>query len=60
MREPGWFFADECKIDDLRRVVAVETQLADYPHAAAIEHNVVIFDTPRVRQSMLNPDNVVR
>ncbi|NBN96088.1 MAG: phytanoyl-CoA dioxygenase family protein [Actinobacteria bacterium] len=55
MREPGWFFADDCKIDDLRRVIDVETQISDYPHASAIENNVVIFDAPRVRKALSTP-----
>ena len=55
MREPGWFFADDCKIDDLRRVVDVETRISDYPHASAIENNVVIFDAPRVRKALSTP-----
>ena len=55
MREPGWFFADECKVDDLRRAVEIETRLADYPHASSVEHNVVIYDSRRVRSAISTP-----
>ena len=55
MREPGWFFADECKVDDLRRAVETETRLADYPHASSVEHNVVIYDSRRVRSAISTP-----
>jgi len=55
MREPGWFFADECKVDDLRQLVEVETRLADYPHASSVEKNVVMYDAQRVRASLATP-----
>lgn len=55
MREPGWFFADECKVDDLRQLVEVETRLADYPHASSVEKNVVMYDARRVRASLATP-----
>lgn len=56
MREPGWFFADDCKVDDLRRVVAVSTDLSEYQHASSIEHNVVVYDAKSVRSALSTPD----
>lgn len=56
MREPGWFFADDCKVDDLRRVVAVRTDLSEYQHASSIEHNVVVYDAKTVRSALSTPD----
>ena len=54
MREPGWFFADDCKVEDLRRIIEITTDLADYPHASAVEHNVVVYDAPRLRRVLSN------
>ncbi|NCZ87455.1 MAG: phytanoyl-CoA dioxygenase [Actinobacteria bacterium] len=56
MREPGWFFADECKVDDLRRIVEVRTELSEYQHASSIEHNVVVYDAKTVRSAVVTPD----
>jgi ectoine hydroxylase-related dioxygenase (phytanoyl-CoA dioxygenase family) len=56
MREPGWFFADDCKVDDLRRVVAVSTDLSEYQHASSIEHNVVVYDAKTVRSALSTSD----
>jgi ectoine hydroxylase-related dioxygenase (phytanoyl-CoA dioxygenase family) len=57
MRQRGWFFADECSVDDLRRHVQVETRLADFPHASRIESNVVIYEGARLRAAIANPDS---
>lgn len=56
MRQRGWLFASDCKVDDLRHIVAKETHLGDYPHASAVEKNVVIYDSARVRASLTSPD----
>lgn len=56
MREPGWFFADDCKVDDLRRIVEVRTELSEYQHASSIEHNVVVYDAKTVRSALSTSD----
>jgi ectoine hydroxylase-related dioxygenase (phytanoyl-CoA dioxygenase family) len=40
-----WFSAD-CRLDDFRAAVEQTTTLSDYPHAVAVEQNVLIYDNP--------------
>ncbi len=39
----------DCRLADLVDIVAEETDLADYPHASAVEQNVLIYDSERLR-----------
>jgi ectoine hydroxylase-related dioxygenase (phytanoyl-CoA dioxygenase family) len=39
----GWLSAADCSIDDFAAVVSQETHLADYPHADAVEQNVLTY-----------------
>src|SRR4051794_20168364 len=41
-----WFTPGDCRLDDFRAVVEQTTEAADYPHAAAVEDNVLIYDDP--------------
>jgi ectoine hydroxylase-related dioxygenase (phytanoyl-CoA dioxygenase family) len=40
---PGWLSADDCNLDEFRVVVEQTTNLADYPYADAVEHNVLVY-----------------
>src|SRR6266566_6438428 len=40
---------DECRLADLVDIVATRTDLADYPHASAVEQNVLIYESERLR-----------
>src|SRR4051794_8068222 len=40
---PGWFTADDCRLEDFRAVVEVTTDLADYPHADEVRENVLVY-----------------
>lgn len=40
----GWFSETSCRIDDLAAVVEQSTELADYPHAAEVRQNVLVYD----------------
>jgi hypothetical protein len=40
---PGWFTADDCRIDDFRAVVETTTALADYPYADEVRQNVLVY-----------------
>ena len=40
---------DDCRLADLADIVAVETDLADYRHASAVEQNVLIYDSEQLR-----------
>jgi ectoine hydroxylase-related dioxygenase (phytanoyl-CoA dioxygenase family) len=41
-----WFSPGDCRLDDFRAVVEQTTEAADYPHAAAVKDNVLIYDDP--------------
>ena len=40
---------DDCRLADLADIVAVETDLADYRHASAVQQNVLIYDSEQLR-----------
>ena len=40
---------DDCRLADLVDIVAAQTDLADYPHASAVEQNVLVYDSERLR-----------
>lgn len=42
-RTTGWLSAADCSIDDFAALVERTTHLADYPHADAVERNVLIY-----------------
>jgi ectoine hydroxylase-related dioxygenase (phytanoyl-CoA dioxygenase family) len=41
--EPGWFTPEDCSLADFRSVVESTTELADYPHAEAVEQGVLVY-----------------
>lgn len=41
-----WLTAADCRLPDFRAVVEQTTDRASYPHAAAVEQNVLIYDDP--------------
>lgn len=55
MREPGWYFAGDCDVDELRQIVAATTRLSDYRHASEVVNNVVVYDASRIRDSITTP-----
>jgi ectoine hydroxylase-related dioxygenase (phytanoyl-CoA dioxygenase family) len=40
----SWFTAADCRLADFRALVEQKTELAEYPHAADVEGNVLIYD----------------
>jgi ectoine hydroxylase-related dioxygenase (phytanoyl-CoA dioxygenase family) len=44
----GWLTERDCHLDDLDAIVRQTTDLRDYPHAAAVEQNVVVYDGDRL------------
>lgn len=42
-RFPGWFIADDCRLEDFRAVVETTTDLAEYPYADEVRENVLIY-----------------
>lgn len=45
----AWLAAGDCDLAAFRAEVERVTDLAEYPYAAAVEHNVLIYDAPRLR-----------
>jgi len=41
-----WLTPGDCRIEDFRAVVEQTTRLSDYPHASAVEQNVLIYAEP--------------
>jgi ectoine hydroxylase-related dioxygenase (phytanoyl-CoA dioxygenase family) len=50
----GWFTADDCRLEDFRAVVETVTDLSDYPHAAEVRENVLVYG-PRLREHAGTP-----
>jgi ectoine hydroxylase-related dioxygenase (phytanoyl-CoA dioxygenase family) len=52
-----WLTEDSCDIDDFRAQAERTTSLADYPNAASVEKNVLIYDSRKVRASIAELDS---
>lgn len=53
---PGWLREADCRLADFAAIVEQTTDLGDYPHASAINHNVVTYDCDRLRSEVTDPD----
>jgi ectoine hydroxylase-related dioxygenase (phytanoyl-CoA dioxygenase family) len=49
---PGYLAADDCRLADLIDLVSEKTEQAGYPNASAIEQNVVVYDSARLRAEL--------
>jgi ectoine hydroxylase-related dioxygenase (phytanoyl-CoA dioxygenase family) len=47
----AWLSEQDCDLDAFRTLVEQATDLADYPHASAVERDVLIYDSERLRAS---------
>ncbi|MCX4766499.1 phytanoyl-CoA dioxygenase family protein [Streptomyces sp. NBC_01275] len=45
----AWLSEQDCDLDAFRPLVERTTHLADYPHAASVEGNVLVYDSERLR-----------
>jgi ectoine hydroxylase-related dioxygenase (phytanoyl-CoA dioxygenase family) len=52
---PGWFTADDCRLEDFRAVVETSTELADYPYADEVRENVLVYDS-QLRNHVATPE----
>ena len=43
--ESVWLQAEGCNLEDFRRIVERETELADYPNASALNKNVLVYNS---------------
>jgi ectoine hydroxylase-related dioxygenase (phytanoyl-CoA dioxygenase family) len=49
------FGLDECRIDDFVTAIDAETDLADYPYATSVDHNVLVYDAAALRSQIADP-----
>ncbi|MGW1321604.1 phytanoyl-CoA dioxygenase family protein [Streptomyces antibioticus] len=49
LHDRAWLTEQDCHLDVLRTLVERTTDLADYPHAASVEGNVLVYDSERLR-----------
>ena len=54
-RTPGWFTADDCRLEDFRAVVETTTDLAEYPYADEVRENVLVYGS-RLRNHVATPE----
>lgn len=51
-----WLTKDQCDIDGFRAIVEQTTNPADYPFAASVEKNVLVYDGDVVRKAVAVPE----
>lgn len=51
-----WYTEADCDLDDFVAVLGRTTALGDYPHAASVEKNIVVYDSGRVVAACATPD----
>ncbi len=45
----SWLHESECRLDDMIAIVEQPTELSEYPHAASIDKNTVVYDCDHLR-----------
>ncbi|WP_221358527.1 phytanoyl-CoA dioxygenase family protein [Streptomyces beigongshangae] len=51
----AWLSADDCDLGAFRELVERSTDAADYPYAAAVERNVLLYDGEGLRAAIRTP-----
>ena len=51
-----WLTKSQCDIEEFRALVERTTKLSDYPFAAAVESNVLVYDGDAVREAIKDPE----
>jgi len=54
-REAAYLAEEDSRLADLIDLVSEATDLADYPHATAVEQNVLVYDGARLRDWLADP-----
>ncbi|WP_210592418.1 phytanoyl-CoA dioxygenase family protein [Streptomyces sp. GESEQ-35] len=49
MSSTSWLTEQDCDLDAFRALVERKTDAADYPHAASVAQNVLVYDSDRLR-----------
>ncbi|MGW1273439.1 phytanoyl-CoA dioxygenase family protein, partial [Streptomyces sp. NPDC002491] len=59
---PGsaWLTGQDCDLDVFRSLVERTTDLADFPHASAVEGNVLVYDSARLRAAAGDGGRAIR
>ncbi|HYP44440.1 MAG TPA: phytanoyl-CoA dioxygenase family protein [Propionibacteriaceae bacterium] len=52
---PGRYTEADCRVEDFATLVDQVTEVADYPHAAGVQHNVVVYDSASLRRAISSP-----
>jgi ectoine hydroxylase-related dioxygenase (phytanoyl-CoA dioxygenase family) len=52
---PARFTEQDCRLDDLVALVGQQTDLADYPYAAEVVSNVLVYDAEALRTGTADP-----
>ena len=53
---PFWLSPQDCELQEFVDIVSRRTALADYPHAAAVQENIPVYDCEALRELAANPD----
>ncbi|WP_375432697.1 phytanoyl-CoA dioxygenase family protein [uncultured Friedmanniella sp.] len=53
---PARYTESDCRVEDFAALVDQATDLADYPHAADVQRNVLIYDAPALRPALTTED----
>ena len=48
-RTAGRFTPSDCRVEDLAALVAQTTDVAEYPNASGVDHDVLVYDSDRLR-----------
>lgn len=51
----AWLSERDCDLADFRELAERTTDLADYPHASAVEQGVLVYDSERLRKAERRP-----
>ncbi len=50
-----WWTEDDCRLDEFAPLAEQDTRLADYPLAASVAENVLVYDCPGLRAHLRTP-----
>ena len=53
-----WLTEERCDLDTFRAQTEKTTQLSDYPHAAAVEKNVLVYEAVQVEMTAATPEGL--
>jgi len=56
---PGRYTEADCRVEDFAALVDQATDLADYPHAADVQQNVLVYDAAALRTSITSEQDRV-